>query len=132
MRLNTDTLEIGSFILEKLDNIISTYPIVADSGASYPFCLYRRIGFKGNDSKDIYNHEETVNIEIIIAATTYKESIKLAEKVKDTLEKLRGEWRNTVINHIIMDNSNEDFSSDAYLQKLYFTISLDNKGYRNM
>lgn len=127
MKLLTDNLEFGTFLNEKLDNIIPVYPIIADKGASYPFCVYRRTGFLPKNTKDIYNYEEIMNIEVIIASTSYKESIKLAQKVKDTLEGYRGEWRTTTINSIEMNNSNEDWSNDAYIQKLYFTISLDNQ-----
>lgn len=127
MKLLTDNLDFGTFIIEKIDDIIPVYPIIADKGATYPFCVYRRTGFVPKNTKDIYNYEEIISIEIIIASTSYKESIKLAQKIKDTLECYRGRWRTTTINQILMDNCNEDWSNDAYIQKLYFTVSLDNQ-----
>lgn len=127
MKLLTDNLEFGTFILEKLDDILPTYPIIADKGATYPFCLYRRIGFEPKNTKDVYNFEEVMDIEIIVASTTYKESIKQAQKIKDVLEGFRGEWRTTYINSITMNNTNEDWVNDAYVQRMYFTISLDNE-----
>lgn len=130
MRLATNNLEIGTFIKEQLDPIINTYPIIADKGAVYPFCVYKRTGFRPKNTKDIFNVEEELSIEIIIAGQTYKDSISFAQKVKDALENFRGKWRNTHINQILMDNTNEDWSNDTYIQKMYFTISLDNKPHK--
>lgn len=128
MKLLTDNLEIGTFIKEQLDDIVTTYPIIADKGANGNYCLYRRTGFTAHNSKDIYNYEETINIEIIIVAnTTYKDSIILAQKVKDKLEAFIGRWRTTFINNITLDNCNEDWSNDAYIQRLYFTFNIDNE-----
>lgn len=126
MKLKTENLEIGTFIIEQLEDILPTFPIVSENGVNYPFCLYRRTGMTSKNSKDIYNHEEQISIEIIVASSSYKESIKFAGLIKEKLEGLRGTWRNTWINNIVMDNSNEDWSNDAYIQKLYFTINLDN------
>lgn len=126
MKLKTENLEIGTFIIEQLEDILPIFPIVSENGVSYPFALYRRTGMTSKNSKDIYNHEEHISIEIIVASSSYKESIKFAGLIKEKLEGLRGTWRNTWINNIVMDNSNEDWSNDAYIQKLYFTINLDN------
>lgn len=127
MKLLTDNLEIGTYLIDRLDSTITTFPIIADKGATYPFCVYRRTGYRPKNSKDVYNYEEVINIELIIASTSYKESIKIAQSVKDILEGSRGKWRTTYINSITMDNSNEDWSNDAYIQRMYFTISLDNQ-----
>lgn len=127
MKLLTDNLEIGTFIKEQLENILPTYPIISDKGIEGSFCVYRRTGFVAHDSKDIYNYEETITMEIIIVSPKYKESIKLAQSTKDRLEAYRGKWRTTHITSIVLDNCNEDWSNDAYIQRLYFTINIDNE-----
>lgn len=126
MKLKTDNLEIGTFITEQINEILPTYPIISDKNTNLPFCVYRRTGFTSKNTKDRFNYEETVNLEIIICTSTYKESIKLAQKVKDKLEAYYGVWRNTFINGIYLDNTNEDWSNDMYLQRLYFTLEIDN------
>lgn len=125
MKLLTDNLEFGTFINEFVDDICTTYPIIADKGATYPFCVYRRTGFIAKNTKDVYNYESVISMELIVASTKYKESVILAQKIKDKLEGYRGEWRTTRINKIVLDNTNEDWANDAYIQRLYFTISLD-------
>lgn len=126
MKLLTDNLEIGTFITEQLNEILPTYPIISDKPTESPFCVYRRTGFISKNTKDRFNYEETISIEIILCATTYKDSITLAQRVKDKLEAFYGIWRNTFINCISLENTNEDWSNDAYIQRLYFTIDIDN------
>lgn len=127
MKLLTDNLEIGTFLLEQLEEILPTYPIIADKGATANYCVYRRTGFRAKNTKDRFNYEETISMEIIIVAKTYKESVKLAKQVKEKLEGFVGNWRTTHINNIYLDNTNEDWANDFYLQKMYFTFEIDNE-----
>lgn len=131
MKLLTDNLEIGQFIKETLDCIVPIFPIIAEKGCAYPFCVYRRTGFVAKNTKDVYDYESTISIELIIASQTYKESIRLAQQVKDKLEGYRGNWRTTTITGIYLDNCNEDFSDDAYIQRLYFTINVNDEAYHH-
>lgn len=127
MKLKTHNLEIGTFIKELLDPYLPTYPIIADKGAEGNYCVYRRTSFAAKNTKDIYDYESTITIEIIVISTTYKESIRLAQRVKDALEGFRGRWNKTLITSIFLDNANEDWGNDFYLQRLYFTINVDDR-----
>lgn len=127
MRLATKNIEIGTFIKEQIDPIINTFPIIADKGVQGDFCVYKRTGYRAKNTKDIYDYESTISIEIIIACKTYKDSIRFAQLVKDKLEGWRGTWNDTDITSIFMDNTNEDWSNDLYIQKLYFTINVDDR-----
>lgn len=126
MRLNSDNLEIGNFIKERIGDIIPVYPIIAEQGTDAPFCVYRRNSFQSKNTKDRYNYEEQINLEISICALTYEHSIKLAQSIKDRLEAFSGVWRTTFINGIYLQNATEDWVSNAYIQKLYFSIEVDN------
>lgn len=125
MRLLTKNLEIGTFIKEQIEPICPTYPVIADQGANGNYCVYRRTGFTARNTKDIYDYESTASIEIIVVAQSYKESIRLAQDIKDKLEGFHGHWNHTVITSIFLENTNEDWNSDCYLQRLYFTINVD-------
>ena len=127
MKLLTKNLEIGTFIKEQVDPICSTYPIIADKGADGNYCVYRRTGFIAKNTKDIFDYESTISMEIIVVAQTYKESIRLAQQIKDKLEGFRGIWNKTVITNIFLENTNEDWNNDFYLQRLYFTINVDDR-----
>lgn len=126
MKLLSNNLEIGTFIKEQLEEILPVYPIIADKGAEGNFGLYRRTAFISKNTKDIFNYEETISMEIYICSQTYKESVSLAQKVKDKLESFKGIFKNTFITNIYLENANEDFNNDVYLQRLYFIIDIDN------
>lgn len=125
-RLHTDSLKIGTYINDRLQNYLPCFPIIAEKGANYPFCVYRRTALSGNTSKDGYTYEETISVEIVVCATTYSESIRYAHEIKTQLEQQRGRFENINITNISLTNANEDWSGDAYIQRLYFNIDIDN------
>ena len=127
MKHNTKNMNIGKALNTMLSTILPSYPIIADQGANFPFSVYRRLGYQVKNTKDIYNYEETIIIEVNIAATTYAESIALAQRVKDQLEHTRGEFENLKINDISMTDAGEDWVNDAYIQTMRFNIDLDGK-----
>lgn len=127
MKLLTKNLEIGTFLVELINPICPTYPVIADKGANGNYCVYRRTGFVARNTKDLYDYESTVSIEIIVVAQNYKESIRIAQEIKDKLEGFRGKWNRTEITSIFLENTNEDWNNDFYLQRLYFTINLDDQ-----
>lgn len=131
-RHNTDCLEIGEMIFEKINPIVNCYPLVAEKDTLFPFAVYRRTSFTGRDTKDRFNFEESVTIELTIASEKYKESIKLASQIKETLEYLQGIWRNTYISNINLINASENFINESYIQTLLFEIRIDNEKYKQI
>lgn len=127
MKYNTRNLNIGKAINLILSQVLPAFPIVAEQGANFPFAVYRRIGYDVKNSKDVYNYEETVNVEVTIAATTYSESIELAQRVKDHMEHVRGVYENLTINDITMSDAREDYVADTYVQQMIFIIDLDGR-----
>lgn len=127
MKHNTKNMNIGKAINTMLSTILPSYPLIADQGANFPFSVYRRLGYMVKNTKDIYNYEETIVVEVEIAATTYAESIDLAQRVKDQLEHTRGVYENLKINDITMMDAGEDWVKDAYIQTMRFNIDLDGK-----
>lgn len=125
MRLSTRSFEIGTFIKEQIDEIITCYPVIAEVGATGNFAVYRKTGYTGSNSKDRFNFEERINIEIYVVANTYKESVELAQNVKEKVENFRGIWKDTIITDMSLDNANEDYIDGNYVQRMYFTITID-------
>lgn len=125
MRYKSNNLEIGNMIYEMVNPIIPTYPIVAEKGATYPFALYRRTSFQPYYTKDRNDFQDTILIELTVCATTYKDSITLAQKVKDKLELARGGWGKTTIVNIELMDASETWNEDAYIQRLIFEIKVD-------
>lgn len=124
MNLHTDSLWIGALIKERIDGLVPVFPCVA-TGEPKEFCVYRRAGYSGRDTKDRYNYEETVNLMISVVAPTYIRSVELAQHIKDRLDGVWGEWRGKKVDSLTMTNAVEDFNGSDYVQTLYFSIVLD-------
>ena len=127
MKHNTKNLNVGKAINTMLSTVLPSFPIIAEQGANFPFAVYRRIGYNTKNTKDVYNYEETIVFEVNIAATTYAESVELAQRVKDVLEHNRGTYDNLKINDITMMDAGEDWVNEAYIQSMRFTIDLDGR-----
>ena len=125
MNLHSDSLWIGALIKERIDAIAPVYPCIASESAPAEFCVYRRAGYSGHDTKDRFNYSETVNIVISIVAPTYIRSIELAQKVKDRLDGKCGVWNGKRIDYLAMTNAVEEYAENNYMQHLYFSIDID-------
>lgn len=106
------------------NNINKVFPLVADEGTTFPFVVYKRSGLEPSDTKDRYNFSELATLNIIVAANTYEESISLAERIKDILEHSRGAYNGINIGGITLDDADEDYLEDTFIQKLTFKIEI--------
>lgn len=120
------SLQIGKAIYAILasNNINKVFPLVADEGTTFPFVVYKRSGLEPSDTKDRYNFSELATLDIIVAANTYEESISLAERIKDILEHSRGAYNGINIGGITLDDADEDYLEDTFIQKLTFKIEI--------
>lgn len=120
------SLQIGKAIYTILakNNISKVFPLVADEGTTFPFIVYKRSGLEPANTKDVYNFSELATLDIIVAANTYEESITIAEQVKDILEHSRGTYADITIEEITLDDADEDYLEDTFIQKLTFKINI--------
>lgn len=100
------------------------YPLVAEQSTSYPFMVVKRQNTDCVRVKERTCATETSYIEISIIAETYQESIDLAEKVKETLDWVRGEVNDINIVQMFIEGSSEDYLSDAYVQRLNLSVTI--------
>lgn len=124
--ITTQTLDAGIMVYETLSELLPTFPIIATEGVEGPFAVYRRTGITGRDTKDRYDYEETVTMEVIITDTDYDRGLDTAKKAKKALEARRGKWRDLVICRVKMIAADEDWHSNAFIQRLLFTVTIDN------
>lgn len=129
-KLRTSSLKVGRVIAEELKDIVTTYPIIADKGANFPFLTWRRIGWRGIDSKDRYNLQDTATLELVIAATSYKESLELAQAVMVRLNhRAQREYETATEEPIFLDditliNATEEYADNAYVQVMTFEVKV--------
>lgn len=131
-KIRSASLKLGKILNDELNDIINIYPVVAPQKTTYPFAVYKRLNLQVANSKDIYNHTESANVEIIIVSNTYTETVEKAVDVKMFLEHLSGTYKTAKdeyinISNITLVDSSEDWSGDAYYQVLNFQIDMDNE-----
>lgn len=135
-KIRSASLKIGVVLKNELKSLINLYPIVAPNNTTYPFCVYRRTGLNVSNTKDIFNFEDSVLIELNIVSQSYEESLEKAINIKMFLEHLRGFYSTTKeekinVNNVTMIDSSEDYNGDAYIQTMSFKIDIENNGDEN-
>lgn len=93
------------------------YPIIANENTVFPFIVYQRDSIYTEYTKDC-RCNDNINISINIAATTYNQSIEIAELVRTAIEGKRIDNINT----IRLISMNEDYLEDTYIQNLQFNV----------
>lgn len=102
------------------------FPIVSKEGTSYPFVVYRRNGIEVQYTKD-GRSGETVNVDIVIAAGSYAESIGLADMVREAIEGKAFIMSDTLkVRGSQLTAADEEFFEDSnvYTQTLNFNFYL--------
>lgn len=125
MNIHTDTLRIGELLNAAVGHIVPVYPCVVPTGVPSRFCVYRRTGFQGRDTKDLYNYTESISLELAVVAEAYPESLMLAQKIKESLDGMRGEWQGLFIDSFKLTNASEQYSDGAFVQSLFFRVEFD-------
>lgn len=130
MKLRTSSLKVGRVIHRELCDIAPCFAVVAENTAKFPFITWRRTGLSCIDTKDRYNVRETATMEIVIAATTYAQSLDLAQAVKVRLDHRVGREYETeneepiYIEDIILTNASEEYANGAFVQVLTFDVMM--------
>ena len=115
--------QIGKEINRLLKNNVlglgdKVFPLVANPNTTFPFLVYRRIGFQPRSNKDYLG--EMITIEINIASEKYEESVDIANRVADILQGQQTD----LIEDIQMVQVYEMYLQDTYIQNLQFRIEL--------
>ena len=109
------------------------YPVVAEQDAKLPYVCYRRADFDRNYAKGPGQGADAVTVEILCYASSYKESIELAEMVRDCLDHKQATYEDSANNRSLVARSidivgaEEGWADDAYAQSLVFTIRVNNE-----
>jgi hypothetical protein len=125
------SLQVGKAIYNLLSNDANVtgrvqnkiYPLIADTGTTFPFIVYRRTGIE----PDRFIYKEDTYVEVVIASDKYNESIEIADLVKDALQGKRGIYSGINIQDIRMTNADEDYIEDTFIQNLTFNIKTNGR-----
>ncbi len=122
-----NSLYIGGFVYNKLTTIEQTgtrcYPLIAENSTNFPFIIYKRDSLERESlTKDGYG-SDYVNVTITVVAESYKESLDIAQQVRQLLTV------NSYNYNMMKITSNltaayESYEDNSYIQTLTFTMSV--------
>lgn len=126
-----DSILIGKTIFKLLSNSAELkkyvdnkiYPLIADDGVTYPFIIYYRTSIRNIVCKDGY-YEDEVGFSILVVSNSYIESLEIANIVRSIFEK--NKLTDTIYNCKVED-IDEDYNNNAYIQEIDFTCKVTNK-----
>ena len=84
---------------------------------------YRRIGLKGNPVKTGAG-ADTIQLEVLCFEADYSRSVELAESVREALENRRYEADGMRMRSCVLEDSEETWQDDAYVQRLVFNVKI--------
>jgi hypothetical protein len=102
------------------------FPLVAENDTIYPFITYSRESiFPSNLTKDGI-HEDTCTFSILIVSSEYMETLEIANICRRIFEKRKINSDSMILSNVQMSDISEDYSDNAYTQKLVFTCKVIN------
>lgn len=124
-----DTLKLGEFIYDALSTDSSTYgykvyPLVADNNAKFPFVIYRRVSLESSTCKDGV-FEDSVTMEIMVVSDKYAVGVDMAIRIREILERQCAYFSDMEINDGNMVLATEDYSDNAYIQRMQFNFKVN-------
>lgn len=118
-------LSENTAVTDRVQNKI--YPLIADTGTTFPFIIYKRTSVIPSDSKDRFIYNEDTYVDVVIASDKYNESIEIADLVKAALQGKKGNYSNIEVYDIRMTDADEDYIEDTFIQNLTFNIKTNGK-----
>lgn len=115
-QLLTNSDELKSYVGNKI------YPLIADDGVTFPFVIFYRNYIHNLECKDGF-FEDEVSFSITAVSNSYIESLELANIIRKIFEKKN--LTDTIYNCRV-DDVEEDYQNNAYIQQLDFTCKVCN------
>lgn len=127
--MSKTSISAGLLIYEALmsDEVIASlvtrvFPVVADT-AELPYIVYRRASGEMHKHKSGVTARSVNTLEVFCYAASYTDGVALAEAVRGALDGVKiTDGDITLDSHL--EDSSEDYTADAFVQQLYFTISI--------
>lgn len=101
------------------------FPLVADLGTEFPYVAYSRTYITPIYTKDYYT-EDSVGIEIVVAAQDYLESLEIANIIREQFECKRLGLDDLTVDQINLTSVSEayDDQANAFVQRIVFDFKV--------
>lgn len=110
-------IRVGKIIYSQINDVVKTYPIVAENTTKYPFCVYQTEAQRPSTTKDgIY--EWVYEVKLNIVDTQYDNLLDLTDSVIDKIMELEKDF------DINIESITEYFSEDAFVKELNIIIKI--------
>lgn len=145
---NITSISVGEILRQELmkneaisSRVTKIFPVAVDE-AKLPYLVYRKTGFQQALVENRPHGADTVFVEVIAFAKTYRESLFLAEEIRVTLDGLKAVHlcsdfgigfasdfggaapEDLVMRNCYLTDASEAYIANAYTQSLIFTIKL--------
>nr|WP_320038856.1 DUF3168 domain-containing protein [uncultured Bacteroides sp.] len=97
------------------------YALIAPDSVTFPFIVYKRNNLTPEYSKDGLAYNNT-DIQVIIGAANYTDSVEVAQLVRNSLELKKGIFAGINIIECKLTSAEEDFVENSFAQSLTFSI----------
>ena len=104
------------------------FPLVAENDTNYPFITYSRDTIFPSMSTKDGSHEDTCNFSILIVSDEYMNSLEIANICRRIFEKRTIISESMILEYISMTDITEEYSENAYTQRIGFTCKITNVG----
>ena len=91
------------------------YPLIADENVRFPFIVFSKTSLQPYYAKNVLCGDQAY-LSIAVADTNYSNTVDIAERVRLLMELYRDES----IAQITLESNTEDYTDDAYVQRLNF------------
>ena len=124
-----NSIEIGKHIVsilqdnQELTQMVQNkiFPLIAENETTFPFIIYKRSNIQPNYTKDLHSGD-TVMVDITCFAIDYFQSLKIAQKVRDSFELQHKKIEGVRTIHLL--SASEDYAENAYSQNLSFNFQI--------
>lgn len=127
--MSKSVLSAGKIIGDVLENntevrsrVTKIFPIMSNK-AILPYVYYRRAGFSQNPQKS-GRGADTIVVQVVCCTADYESGVELAETVRNALDNQQAKLDGLVMRSCMLTDCNENWSDDAYIQNLIFTVKI--------
>ena len=100
------------------------YALVASENCTFPFVVFKRNNMTVEYNKDGVAHN-MVDVQVIIGADTYSDSVEVAQIVRSELELKKGVYNGVKIIDSKITSVEEDYVNNSFAQSIIFSIKTE-------